>query len=498
MTALHFDPASLAAAVAPSTRLVVGGRSVDCASGSTFETHNPATGTELAQVSEGSAADIDRAVEAARNAFDIGPWGHMAPGERRGLLKRFALLVEAHSDELAVLETLDGGKPIHDTSTIDLPETVACLLWHAELADKVYDLASPSGPGIVSTIVREPVGVVGAVLPWNFPLMMAAWKIGPALAAGNTMVLKPAEQTPLSTIRLVELATEAGLPDGVLNVVPGFGETAGRALGTHRGVDCVAFTGSTEVGREFLRYSADSNLKRVLLECGGKNPMVVFADAGDLDAVAEAACESIFWNAGQNCSSNSRLLLQESIADEVLARIDEVMHEWVVGDPLDPATRVGALIEPAHLDKVMAGIAQASAEGATIRRGGKQVRADSGGWFVEPTVLEGVTSGMSLACDELFGPVLAVQIFADADEGIALANDTDYGLHASVFTSNVRSAHLAARRIRAGTVSVNAYSEGDITTPFGGYGLSGFGGRDNGVHAHEQYTETKTIWLDLQ
>ncbi len=485
-------------AVEPSTGLIIGGRSVPAESGATFATLNPATGQELAQVSEGDAADIDRAVAAARAAFADGPWGHTSPAERRSVLKRFALLVEAHADELAMLETLEGGKPIHDTSTIDLPETVNCLLWHAELADKLYDQVAPSGPAAVATVTKEPVGVVGAVLPWNFPLMMAAWKVGPALAAGNTMVLKPAEQTSLSTIRMAELATEAGLPDGVLNVVTGFGETAGQALGLHPDVDCVAFTGSTDVGRHFLRYSADSNLKRVLLECGGKNPMVVMADAENLDAVAAAACESIFWNAGQNCSSNSRLLLADPIADAVLERIDELLHDWVVGDPVDPETRVGALISAEHLAKVTAGIDQAVADGATIRRGGSQARADSGGWFVAPTIIEGVTSEMSLACDELFGPVLAVQRFVNADEGIRLANDTDYGLHASVFTANVRTAHLAARQLRAGTVSINAYSEGDITTPFGGYGLSGFGGRDNGVAAHEQYTETKTTWLDLR
>ena len=497
MTELNFDPSALAASVAPSTGLVIGGRSVESTDGSTFATLDPATGAELAQVSEGTSADVDLAVAAARAAFDTGPWAKMSPSDRRMLLKRFALLVEAHADELAVLESLDGGKPIFDTSSIDLPETVGCLLWHAEMADKIYDLASPSGPGVVSTIVREPIGVVAAVLPWNFPLLMAAWKIGPALAAGNTMVLKPAEQTSLSTIRMVELATEAGLPDGVLNVVPGFGETTGRALGLHADVDCVAFTGSTEVGRHFLRYSADSNLKRVLLECGGKNPMVVFGDAEDLDAVAASACEAVFWNAGQNCSSNSRLIIQESIVDPVMERIDEALHVWVVGNPLDPETRIGALIEPGHLEKVMAGIEAAKSDGATIRSGGRQTRMDSGGWFVEPTVIENVTSDMSLSKDELFGPVLGVETFADADRGVALANDTDYGLHASVFTSNLRTAHLAARSIRAGTVSVNAYSEGDISTPFGGYGLSGFGGRDNGIHAHEQYTETKTVWLDL-
>ena len=497
MTQSHFDAAALAAVAQPSSRMVIGGRSVEASSGGTFATLNPATGAEIAQVAEGTAADVDRAVAAARSAVDGGPWGSMSPGDRRMLLKRFASLVDAHSHELALLETLDGGKPIHDTSTIDLPQTVNTLMWNAELVDKLYDQVAPTGSGVVSTIVREPVGVVGAVLPWNFPLMMAAWKIGPALAAGNAMVLKPAEQTSLSTIRLVELATEAGLPDGVLNVVPGFGETAGQALGLHPGVDCVAFTGSTDTGRRFLRYSADSNLKRVLLECGGKNPMVVFRDADDLESVARACCESIFWNAGQNCSSNSRLLVHESVRERLMELIDEMMHEWVIGDPLDPSTRVGALIEPGHLVKVMSGIERAVAEGATIRFGGRRVREESGGWFVEPTVIENVRSGSSLACDELFGPVLAVQTFADADDAIAMANDTEYGLHASVFTSNLRTAHLAARAIQAGTVSVNSYSEGDVTTPFGGYKLSGFGGRDKGVHALEQYTEVKTIWVDL-
>jgi len=494
---MNFDPVALAASVTPPTRMMIGGRSVESASGTTFATYNPATGEELAQVAEGAQEDMDRAVAAARDAFDNGPWGKMAPADRRNLLKRFALLIEAHADELAVMETLEAGKPIFDTSPIDLPETVTCLMWHAELADKVYDMATPSGPGVVSTIVREPIGVVGAVLPWNYPLMMAAWKIGPALAAGNTMVLKPAEQTSMSTIRIAELATEAGLPDGVINVVPGFGETVGAALGLHPQVDCVGFTGSTEIGRMFLRYSADSNLKRVLLECGGKSPMVVMSDAEDLDKVAASACESIFWNAGQNCSSNSRLILHESVAADVMACIDEAMHEWVLGDPLDPETRMGAIIEPVHMEKILSNIEKATDEGATLRCGGKQTRHDSGGWFVEPTIFTDVTPEMAVARDEIFGPVLSVSTFAHADEAIEMANDTDYGLHASIFTSNVRSAHLASRMLKAGTVSVNCYSEGDMTTPFGGFGLSGFVGRDNGVQAHEQYTEAKTIWIDL-
>ncbi len=494
---IEFDPAALAASVTLPTRAVIGGRSVEAAAGGTFATTNPATGEHLADVAECLADDVDRAVAAARNALTSGPWGQMPPAERKRLMLRFAALIEAHSDELAVLETLESGKPIFDTSTIDLPETVATLRWHAEATDKLYDQLSPSGRGNVGMIVREPIGVVGAVLPWNFPLMMAAWKIGPALAAGNTMVLKPAEQTSMATIRLAELAIEAGIPDGVLNVVPGFGETTGAAIGKHPDVNCVAFTGSTEVGRMFLRYSADSNLKRVLLECGGKNPMVVMADADDLDKVAEHACESIFWNAGQNCSSNSRLIVHRSLVDEVLERIDEALHAWVVGDPLDPETRVGAIIEPGHMEKILSNITIAREEGAVVRTGGTQVRADSGGCYVAPTILEGVTQDMRVAREEVFGPVLAVSVFDHADEAIALANDTEYGLAASIFTSDVRTAHLAGRMINAGTVTVNCYGEGDITTPFGGFGLSGFGGRDNGIAAHEQYTELKTVWIDL-
>ena len=491
------DPQALFAAIGGPTTLWIGGSAVNAADGSTMSTVNPATGQTLAEIAVAGPADVDAAVAAARRALTDGPWPTLEPTERRRLLLRFASLVEAHADELAMLETLESGKPIHDTSTIDLPVTVACLRWHAEMADKWHDQIAPSGPGTVSMIVREPIGVVAAVLPWNYPLMMAAWKIGPALATGNTLVLKPAEETSMATLRLGELASEAGLPDGVLNIVSGPGEITGRALGEHPDVDCVAFTGSTEVGRMFLRYAADSNLKRVLLECGGKSPMVVMADAEDLDAVAAAACEAIVWNAGQNCSANSRLIVHRSLADDLLARMDEVLHEWVVGDPLDPETRVGAIITADQLDRMLGYVERAEAGGAVLRRGGRRLRTDSGGWFMEPTIFDEVAPDAELACDEVFGPVLAVTRFDHADEAIALANATPYGLHASVFTSNVRTAHLAAARLRAGTVSVNTYSEGNAATPFGGYGLSGFGGRDNGLASHEQYTETKTVWLDL-
>ena len=479
------------------TRAVIGGRAVDAADGKTFATLNPATGQPLARIAECTAVDVDKAVSAAREAFDNGPWPRMSPGERKTILQRFATVVEANAEELAELEVLEAGKPISDALGVDLPETVGTLRWHAEAVDKINDKISPSDPGCLSMIVREPVGVVAAVLPWNFPIMMAAWKLGPALAEGNTMVLKPAEQTSMSTIRLVELAAEAGVPDGVINVVPGFGEVVGKALGEHMDVDCVGFTGSTETGRLFLHYAADSNLKRVLLECGGKNPMIVMPDVEDLDNVADHAANSIFWNMGENCSSNSRLLVHESLKDELLELILERAQDWVVADPMQTACRIGPLIEKVHLEKVLGHIEQAKSEGAKLVRGGEQVLTETGGYFVQPTIFDDVTPEMQLAREEVFGPVLAVMTFKTPEEAIAMANDTEFGLAASIFTESNKTAHNAARQIRAGTVSVNCYGEGDHGTPFGGYKLSGFGGRDKSLAAHDQYCELKTVWMDL-
>ena len=479
------------------TKAVIGGRSVDAEGGGTFATINPSTGKPLAQISECSAADVDKAVAAARAAFDEGPWPRMSPAERKSILQRFATVIEANAEELAELEALEVGKPISDALGVDLPETVATIRWHAEAADKIYDKVSPSDPGFLAMIVREPLGVVAAVLPWNFPIMMAAWKVGPALAEGNTMVLKPAEQSSMSTIRLAELAVEAGVPDGVINVVPGYGEVAGKALGEHMGVDCVGFTGSTETGRLFLHYAADSNLKRVLLECGGKNPMIVMPDVEDLDVVADHAVNSIFWNMGENCSSNSRILVHESRKDELLDLIVERTQEWVVADPMTTACRIGPLIEEGHLNKVLGHVEQAKKDGARLVFGGERVLTETGGYFVQPTIFDGVTPDMSIAREEVFGPVLAVVSFSTAEEAIALANDTEYGLAASVFTSSNKTAHNAARQVRAGTVSVNCYGEGDQGTPFGGYKLSGFGGRDKSLAAHDQYCELKTVWMDL-
>ena len=479
------------------TKAIIGGRSVDAISGKTFETFNPANGKVLAKIARCEKADADAAVESARNAFENGPWPKMSPAERKVILQRFATLIEAHTDELAELEAIEAGKPISDCIEIDLPETVGTIRWHAEAADKIYDQLSPSGSGVVSMIVREPIGVVAAILPWNFPLMMAAWKLGPILAEGNTVILKPAEQTSMSTIRLAQLATEAGIPDGVINVVPGFGEEVGKALGEHMGIDCVGFTGSTEIGRMFLRYSADSNLKRVLLECGGKNPLVVMPDAADLDVVADHAANSIFWNMGENCSSNSRVLIHSSLKAEFIELLLERTQDWVIADPLDSACRLGPLIEEDHMKKVLSHIEKAKKEGAKLICGGNRVMTESGGYFVEPTIFDEVSPKMSIAKEEIFGPVLAILTFETPEEGIAMANDTEYGLTASVFSASNKTAHNAARQIRAGTVSVNCYGEGDISTPFGGFGLSGFGGRDKSLAAHDQYCELKTIWMDM-
>ena len=479
------------------TQAFIDGAFVEAQSGKTFTTENPATGQPLAQIAECDAPDVDRAVQAARQAFESGVWSRQTPADRKRVLLKFADLLETNLGELALLDTLEAGKPIGDCATMDLPDTIHCIRWHAEAIDKLYHHVSPTGPENLALILREPVGVVGCVVPWNFPAQMAAWKIGPALAAGNSVVLKPAELTSLSAIRMAELAAEAGLPAGVFNVVPGFGETAGQAIGRHPDVDLVAFTGSTEVGRYFLKYSAESNLKRILLECGGKSPQVVFADAPDLDAVASHVVSAAFWNMGENCSCGSRLIVHKTVRDELVAKVAALAKTWKTGDPLDPRNRLGAMIEQPHLEKVLAYVAAGKAEGARLVMGGNRILEETGGYFVEPTIFDEVSNRMKIAREEIFGPVLSVIPFSTEDEAVALANDTNYGLAASLYTRDLGTAHRVARAIRAGTVSVNCFSEGDITTPFGGFKESGFGGRDKSIWAHEQYTELKTIWMQL-
>nr|WP_010394582.1 aldehyde dehydrogenase [Paracoccus sp. TRP] len=459
-------------------------------SGRTFATVNPATGETLTEVAACGAEDVDLAVQKAREAFEDGRWSRLHPGARKEILLRLARLIGRNACELAVMESIDSGKTIYDCETVDVPETIHVIRWHAELIDKIYDQVAPASDDHIAMIVREPVGVVGLVLPWNFPLLMLAWKIGPALAAGCSVVVKPAAETTLTALRVAELAVEAGLPRGVLNVVTGSGADVGEPLGRHPDVDMVSFTGSTVTGRRFLHYSADSNLKEVVLELGGKNPCIVLDDAEDLDAVAAHVVNGAFWNMGQNCSAASRLIVQRGIRDRLLERVRAHAREWIVGDPLDPQVRVGALVSPAHFGKVSAYLEAAGQE--TILMGGKIV-ADG---FIEPTIVEAPRDSR-LAAEEIFGPILTVITVDSFEEAIAVANDTDYGLAASIFTANGKRVLRGARMLRAGTVTVNSFGEGDIATPFGGYKQSGFGGRDNSIHAHDQYTQLKTIWLDL-
>ena len=479
------------------TEAFIDGRFVPALSGKRFPTENPANGKILTEIAACDAADIDIAVKSARKAFESGAWSRMSPVDRKKVLLRFAELLEANAAEIALLDCLEGGKPIGDCVTTDIPETIHCLRWHAETIDKIYDRVAPTGPDTLAIILREPVGVVGAVIPWNFPAQMAAWKLGPALATGNSVVLKPAEQTSLSALRMAELAAAAGLPPGVLNVVTGLGETAGQAIGRHPDVDMVAFTGSTEVGRLFLHYAAESNLKRIILECGGKSPQVVMADPPDLDVVAEHAVNAAFWNMGENCSCGSRLIVHRSVKDALVEKIANLARSWKVGNPIDPETRVGSMIEKTHLDKVLGYIAAGKREGAPLVMGGNSILKETGGYFVEVTVFDEVSSEMKIACEEIFGPVLSVIPFEDEDQAVSIANQTTYGLAASLYTNDLNTAHRMARAIRAGTVSVNCFSEGDMTTPFGGFKESGFAGRDKSIYAHEQYTELKTIWMQL-
>ncbi|QMU56817.1 MAG: aldehyde dehydrogenase family protein [Boseongicola sp.] len=454
-------------------------------SGTKMPTVNPATGVTLATIATASADDVNVAVQKAREAFDQGHWSKAHPSHRKDVLIKLVKFMTRRQRELAVLESLESGKPIRDCVTVDIPEAMHCIKWHAEMIDKIYDQTGPAGDDAISLIVREPIGVVAAILPWNFPLLMLAWKIAPALAAGCSVIVKPAEQTSMTALRVAELAHMAGVPRGVLQVLPGDGPSVGEPLGRHMDVDMVTFTGSTDTGRRFLHYAADSNLKEVVLECGGKNPAVVLEDAENLDHVAEHVVNAAFWNMGENCSAASRLIVHKSVKGPLLERIQARLRDWKTGDPLDPANHLGALIDAEHVTKV-----------STYLKGDALAGGKVDGPFVPPTVYE-VRQDDNRAVDEIFGPILSVIEVASTDQAIQVANDTAYGLAASVFTSNVRTAMRAARDIRAGTVTVNCYGEGDASTPFGGYKQSGFGGRDNGIHAHDQYTELKTIWINL-
>ncbi len=477
-------------------RAVVDGRRVESATGQTFDKHSPIDHRLLGPVTRGQSADIDQAVRNARAAFDDGRWCRQPPAARKKVLQRFAELMLANREELALLETLDMGKPIRDALRVDVPAAARCITWYAEAIDKVYDEVAPTGPNALALITREPMGVIGAIVPWNYPMLMAAWKLGPALATGNSVVMKPSEKSPFTALRLAELAVEAGLPPGVFNVVPGYGHEAGEALALHMDVDAIGFTGSTRVGRRMLGYAGESNLKRVFNELGGKSAFVVFPDCKDVKRAAETVAGSLFYNQGESCNAPSRVLVHESIADDFVAHVAAQAPAYAPGDPLDPATVMGALVDEGQLRTVTGYIESAHQEGACCVAGGRRVREETGGWYVEPTVFDGVRPDMRIAREEIFGPVLSILRFSTEAEAVALANHSPYGLQASVWTHDLDRAHRVARALRAGTVHVNQYDEDDITVPFGGYKQSG-NGRDKSLHALDKYTELKTTWLRI-
>ncbi|MAW79495.1 MAG: aldehyde dehydrogenase PuuC [Parvularcula sp.] len=483
--------------VAIRTGAFINGAFRPAISGATMPCVTPIDGSELAQISACDENDIDDAVAAARASFEAGHWRKLAPRQKRDVMLRFAQKIEDNAEELALLETLDMGKPLSHTKAADIPLVAQAIRYYAEAIDKVNDELGPSPENAVSMIVREPMGVVGAVVPWNFPLLMASWKFAPALATGNSLVVKPAEQASLTMLRTAELALEAGLPEGVLNVVPGLGEKAGKALALHMDVDAIVFTGSTAVGKLIMGYAAQSNLKRVALECGGKSPQIVMEDCPDFDAAAQAAAWAVFYDQGQVCTAGTRLLVQNSIKKDFLEKVAAIAKDLKPGDPLDPETAFGALVDETQMNSVLSYINKGEAEGAKLVCGGERALGQSGGFYVAPTIFDGVDNTMTIAREEIFGPVISAIGFDDFDEAMRIGNDTIYGLAAGIWTADIDKAHRAARTLRAGNVWVNCWDGSDITTPFGGFKQSGFG-RDRSLHALDKYTELKTIWIELR
>ncbi|HCQ8602129.1 MULTISPECIES: aldehyde dehydrogenase PuuC [Klebsiella] len=479
--------------IAIETRLFINGEYSTAADNSVFATVDPTAQQTLAEVARGKKADVDRAVQAARGVFDRGDWSQASPAQRKAVLHKFADLMEAHREELALLETLDTGKPIRHSLRDDVPGAARAIRWYAEAIDKVYGEVAPTGGNELAMIVREPIGVIAAVVPWNFPLLLACWKLGPALASGNSVVLKPSEKSPLTALRLAGLAKQAGLPDGVFNVVSGFGHEAGQALAQHHDVEVITFTGSTRTGKQLLKDAGDSNMKRVWLEAGGKSANIVFADCPDLQKAVNATAGGIFYNQGQVCIAGTRLLLEESIADRFLDLLKEQAKGWQPGNPLDPNTTMGMLIDNSHADSVHSFIRAGEAHSTLLLDGRKNPWPAA----VGPTIFVDVDPASALSQEEIFGPVLVVTRFKTEEQALALANDSRYGLGAAVWTRDLSRAHRVSRRLKAGSVFVNNYNDGDMTVPFGGYKQSG-NGRDKSLHALEKFTELKTIWIALE
>ncbi|MFT0168059.1 aldehyde dehydrogenase [Paraburkholderia mimosarum] len=484
-----------AATLSIEGRAFIDGAYRDAYSGRTFDCVSPIDGRVIANVADCGAADVDAAVAAARRAFNEGVWAGQNPRARKAVLLRWAALMREHLDELALLETLDAGKPIGDTTTVDVPGAAYCVEWFAEAIDKVGGEVVPADHHLVGLVTREPIGVVAAVVPWNFPILMASWKFGPALAAGNSVVLKPSEKSPLTAIRVAQLAHEAGIPAGVFNVLPGGGEP-GKLLALHHDVDCIAFTGSTNVGKQIMQYAGQSNLKRVWLELGGKSPNIVLPDCPDLDRAANAAASAIFYNMGEMCTAGSRLLVHREIKEVFLAKLIEAAKAYKPGNPLDPQVSMGAIVDKIQLERVL-GYIEAGRKDSKLLAGGERVNHQSGGFYIEPTVFD-THHDAKIAREEIFGPVLSVITFNTIDEAVRIANDSDYGLAAAVWTANLTHAHEISRRLRAGTVWVNCYDEGgDMNFPFGGFKESG-NGRDKSLHALEKYTELKSTLVRLR
>ncbi len=478
-------------------RAYINGQYVDALSGDTRPTYNPATGAKLADVANCGPEDADKAVSIARQAFESGVWSDMAPADRKMVLVRWAELIEQHAEEIALLETLDVGKPIADTTDVDVPSAARTIRWTGEAIDKVYEEISATPKGTLSLITRLPLGVVAAIVPWNFPLSTTAWKIAPSLATGNSVIVKPASNTPLTAIRIAQLASEAGLPDGVLQVLPGPGGKLGAHIANHMDIDGLTFTGSTPVGKQLMEYSGQSNLKRTFLELGGKSPNIVFADA-DLEQAASMAATAVFYNGGQTCTAGTRLLIEESIHDEFIAKVIEHAKDWMPGNPLDPETAMGPMVDQGQYNTVAEYVRIGQEEGCHVAFGGGRVTLGDGdnGFYHEPTIFTGVNNKHRIAQEEIFGPVMSVIPFKTAEEAVAIANDSIFGLAGAVWSKDINKALSVAEQVRVGTMGINNYFGGDITVPFGGFKQSG-NGRDKSMHAFDDYTELKTTWIEF-